>query len=432
MRIAMLSWESLHSIPVGGVGTHVTELAAALERRGHEVHVLTRVGPRQAEYDRIHGVHYQRVPYPGHRDFVDDINNMCRAMVDRFFILEKMTGPFDVVHAHDWLTASALIGIKQGRPKQRCLLTVHSTEYGRCGNVFHNGRSQRIREQERAGTCWADRIIAVSKALQAEIGWMYDVPAGKTRVVYNGVSPHRFDLAVDPGEFKRRVGIAPMDPMILFCGRLVWQKGPDLLLEAVPAALRCHGGAKFVIAGEGDMRGGLEQRARKLGVSHAMRFIGPRSGDDLVRFYKVSDAVCVPSRNEPFGIVVLEAWSAGKPVIVSEAGGPNEFVTHEVNGLKIYPRPDSVAWGLSRIFADFERGRQMGANGRREVEARFTWDRIAGDVLAVYDEGKVAPVAPAPPVRLMLTEPPVDADRDILSPPMLPLPSADRLVAQAV
>ena len=183
---------------------------------------------------------------------------------------------------------------------------------------------------------WADRVIAVSVSTQSEIRRMYEVPESKTSVVYNGVSAHRFDIDVDPGAVKRRLGIGPMDPTVLFCGRLTHQKGPDILLEAIPSILKHRAGAKFVFAGDGDMRGALEARARHLGVVPAVRFLGTRSGDDLVSLFKMADTVCVPSRNEPFGIVVLEAWSARKPVVVTQCGGPNEYVRHEETGLKIY------------------------------------------------------------------------------------------------
>jgi glycosyltransferase involved in cell wall biosynthesis len=389
MRIALLSWESLHSITVGGVASHVSELAAALERKGHETHIFTRMAPGQRYYERIDGVHYHRCPYPRHPDFVDDINNMCRAFVDQFFVVEDMVGRFDVVHAHDWLTANAMIWIKQGRG-HRGILTIHATEYARCGNAFPNGRSQRIRDQERAGAYWADRVIAVSHATRSEIAWMYQVPDWKTDVVYNGVSPHRFDSSVDPGEVKKQHGIGPLDPMVLFCGRLEWQKGPDLLVEAIPAVLRAQPAAKFVFVGEGGMRGQLEARVRQLGVAHAVRFLGFRGGVELQRLFKACETLCVPSRNEPFGIVVLEAWAARKPVVVTQNGGPNEYVTHEQDGLKIYPRPDSVAWGLTRLFSDFDHARRMGENGRRAVEERFTWDLIAEQTLTAYG------VEPAP------------------------------------
>ena len=383
MRIAMLSWESLHSIAVGGVAAHVTELAAALARRGHQVHVFTRRAFGQGGHDWTDGVHYHRCTYPPHSDFVDDVNNMCRSFVDRVFEVEDLVGRFDVIHAHDWLAANAMIWIKQGRG-HKCLFTIHSTEYARCGNAFPMGRAERIRYQERAGTYWADRIIAVSQATKDEISWMYEVPPGKTSVVYNGVSPQRFDQPTDPGADKRHYHIGPSDPTILFCGRLSWQKGPDILVEAIPQILRQHPSSRFVFAGDGDMKDSLESRIRQLGVAHAVRFLGYRNGDELVRLYKLAEVVCVPSRNEPFGIVVLEAWSASKPVIASQNGGPAEYVRHEVDGLKIYPTPDSVVWGVSRMFSDFVRARWMGRNGRKAVQERFTWDTITEQMLAIY------------------------------------------------
>src|SRR5205085_1453876 len=115
MRIAMFSWESLHSIAVGGVAAHVTELAAALERKGHDVHVFTRLVHGRAHYDRIHGVHYHRCPMHLMPDFVDEVNDMCRSFVHHCFGVEDFGGAFDVVHAHDWLAANAMIWMKQGR-----------------------------------------------------------------------------------------------------------------------------------------------------------------------------------------------------------------------------------------------------------------------------------------------------------------------------
>ena len=128
----------------------------------------------------------------------------------------------------------------------------------------------------------------------------------------------------------------------------------------------------------------VERRARQLGVWHAVRMLGYRNGQELPRLFRLSDVLCVPSRNEPFGIVVLEAWSAAKPVVVTHVGGPNEYVEHEQTGLKIAPRPDSTAWGLGTLFKDFDRARWMGENGRKTVLERFQWDGIAGQMLDIY------------------------------------------------
>ncbi len=395
MRIAMLSWETLHSIAVGGVSAHVTELAAALARQGHDVHVFTRIAPGQSDYAMHDGVHYYRCGYRGDREFVDDVNNMCRAFVHRVFGVEDSTGqPFDLIHAHDWLCANAMIWIKQGR-QRRGILTIHATEYGRCGNVFHGGRSARIRDQERAGCYWADHVIAVSHATRAEVMWMYEVPDWKCSVVYNGVSRHRFDRFIESDKVRKRYQIGPMDPVVLFCGRLAHQKGPDILLEAFPAALNRCGHSKLIFAGDGELRSELERRGRHLGVAHALRFLGYRNGEELVDLFKMCDVVCVPSRNEPFGIVVLEAWSAGKPVVVTHNGGPGEYVDHEVNGLKVYDTPNSVAWGLNRIFDDFDRARKMGEAGYEAVVDGFTWDIVAEQTLDVYIPARKQTVRPA-------------------------------------
>ena len=384
MRIAMLSWESLHSIPVGGVGVHVTELAAALQRKGHEIHIYTRMGHGQREYELIEGVHYHRCPFALNGNFVDEVNEMCRSFVRHLFSTEDFMGaPFDVVHAHDWLTANAMIWIKQGRGR-KTVFTIHSTEYGRSGNYFGNGQSVRVRFQERAGTEWADRVIAVSTPLKNEVMWMYNVPDGKLSVVHNGVNVHNYDGWVDPNEIRSRYGIGPVDPTVLFSGRLVHQTGPDLLIDAIPSVLRSHPHAKFVFAGDGEMRGGLERRAHQLGVAHATRFLGFQQNGTLANLYKACDAVCVPSRNEPFGIVVLEAWSAGKPVVSSRNGGPAEFVRHEVNGLKVDPNPNSIAWGLGTLFTNFEWARWMGRNGRHAAERDFSWDTAADRAMSAY------------------------------------------------
>jgi glycosyltransferase involved in cell wall biosynthesis len=162
------------------------------------------------------------------------------------------------------------------------------------------------------------------------------------------------------------------------------------LVEAIPAILKFYPQAKFVFAGDGEMLGQVQTRVHCLGLGHATRFLGFQSNGRLTSLYKACDVVCVPSRNEPFGIVLLEAWSAGKPVVATNRGGPAEFVWHEVNGLKVYPDPNSIAWGLGTLFTNFEWGRWMGRNGRIAVETAFCWDGIADQVLDVYRNARGA------------------------------------------
>lgn len=384
MRIALLSWESLHSIAVGGVAAHVSELAAALARGGDEVHVITRLGPGQRTYKLVDGVHYHRCAYDSRQDFISDIDNMCRAFVDRLWQIEDYSGTIDIVHGHDWLTANAASWARKGRGK-RVVMTFHSTEYGRSGNQFHGGLSHTIRGYEWRAQYDSDAVIGVSNAVAEEVIRIYETPRGKISVIYNGVNPRRFDGTIDVKKVKERCGILDGRPMVLFAGRLVFQKGPDDLIEAVPMVLGAKPEARFVFVGEGDMRHGLEERAAHLGIGHATRFLGWRGGEALADIYRATDIVCVPSRNEPFGIVILEAWSAGKPVVASMNGGPGEFVWHGVTGLKTLTDARSLAEAMVFLLNDIQLARWMGNNGRIAVETAFSWDHIAQRTRAVYE-----------------------------------------------
>ena len=137
MKIALCAWESLHSIPVGGVAPHVTELAAGLQRRGHEVHLYTRA-KESGSHSIVDGVHVHQVPIELDSDLVKECDNMCNAFTWYLKQTEDYMGQqFDIVHCHDWLAAKALVQLKQAGRK--CILTMHSTEFGRCGNTHVEG-----------------------------------------------------------------------------------------------------------------------------------------------------------------------------------------------------------------------------------------------------------------------------------------------------
>lgn len=384
MKIAFFSWESLHSIAVGGIAVHVSDLSRALAQKGHEIHVFTRMDNGQAHEEWIEGVCYHRCAYQHHHHFKDDVDNMCRAFLDRFLETERNTGRFDIVHSHDWLTANVIIWLKQKRD-YKAILTMHSTEYGRCGNNFGGMHSQDVAHLEWSGIYHANRVIAVSKTLKEELKWLYSSPDDKLNVVYNGVNAYQFDGWIDALAVRKLYEIGPDDPIILFVGRMVYQKGPDILIESIPNILYHYPNAKFVFAGDGGMRSYCEDLSRQRNVYHATRFLGSVNGWRLKDLFKSADCVVVPSRNEPFGIVILEAWSAGKPVVASSQGGPSEIVWHDVNGYKVNPQPDSINWGLGTMLEKKEHAQWMGRNGRLTAETTFSWDHIADDTLKVYN-----------------------------------------------
>lgn len=384
MRIAMFSWESLHSIFMGGLGVHVTELAAGLERRGHEVHVITRRKKDQAEYERIDGVHYYRIDHGLDTDFVKSMDMMCQAMAHKFSEITNMIGHFDLIHAHDWLAANAMKYAMDGFGT-RGILTMHSTEYGRDGNVFFDGYAREIRDAEAEGCYHADEIICVSHFLAEEVERIYAVPTTKMHVVPNGVNFRAFDGQIDPAVVKAEYGIAPMAPTIFAAGRMSLQKGMDMLVEAVPMVLASYPDARFIISGSGPEKEPVVEKAREMNVMDKIIFLDTLPRQKYIDLMRAVDIVAVPSRNEPFGIIVLEAWAAGKPVVATTAGGPREFVWHNVNGFHVEANPQGLAHGLGSLLANHEYGRWMGANGRKACEDMFNWDNVASFTEGVYE-----------------------------------------------
>jgi len=384
MRIAMFSWESLHSIFLGGLGVHVTELAAGLQRRGHEVHVITRRKQTQNSYDWIDGVHYHRIDHEVvEGDFVATMDKMCQSMADKFADITNMVGKFDLLHAHDWLTGNALKYSMQ-RFGTKGILSMHSTEYGRDGNVFYEGFAHDVRDCEAEACFHADQIICVSGFLAAEVERIYAVPHDKIHVVPNGVNYHAFDGLIDPAAIKAEYGIAPMAPTIFAAGRMSLQKGMDMLVEAVPMILASYPETKFIISGSGPEKDHVVRVAQEIGAMNNIIFLESLPRQKYIDLIRAVDIVAVPSRNEPFGIVVLEAWAAGKPVVCTTAGGPREFVWHNVNGFLVDANPGGLAHGIGSLLADHDHCRALGANGRKACEDMFNWDNVASYTEGVY------------------------------------------------
>ena len=380
MRIAMLSWESLYSIKVGGVAPHVSEISEALARRGHEVHIFTRRGDFES-YDKINGVHYQRADVDGSGDVLTQMNRMCDALYDRFGAVQNLFGKFDIVHGHDWHPVPALTRIKEhfGLP---FLLTMHSSEWGRNGNHFGHGISQEVSHREWLGCYEASKVIVTTRRMQDELMWIYSLPGDKISIIPNGIIMGKMRKGLDAGRVKEKYAIHPLAPMVLFCGRMSIQKGPDLLVEAVPRILRNRSDARFVFMGEGGMRQDCERRARELGIADACRFLGYTSSAEKEELVNACDLMCVPSRNEPFGVVVLEAWDACKPVVATEAVS---IINNFEDGLLAYIQPESIAWCINRLLANPEEMMKLARAGCSRIDAEFSWDRIAKRTEDVYE-----------------------------------------------
>jgi len=381
MRIGMFSWESLYSVKVGGVAPHVSEISEALVKRGHEVHIFTRRGDFET-YDRINGVHYQRADVDSSGDVLAQMHRMCDALYDRFEAVQKLFGRFDIVHGHDWHPVLALTRIKEGY-RLPFLLTMHSTEWGRNGNQFGYGISQEISHREWLGCYEASKVIVTTRRMLDELMWIYSLPEEKVRIIPNGIVTGKLRRVLDAGRIKEKYGVHPMAPLILFCGRMSIQKGPDILVEAMPRILSYRPDARFIFMGEGGMREECERRARELGVADACRFLGYTPSSEKQDLINACDMMCVPSRNEPFGVVVLEAWDACKPVVATEAVS---IIKNFEDGLLAYVQPESIAWCINRLLGNPDEMKKIAKAGCSRIDAEFSWERIAKRTEDVYEE----------------------------------------------
>lgn len=373
LRIAFFCWESLHSMRIGGLASAATNLAEKLAK-DHEVHYFT-LGTEEDKDAEINGVRYH-YSFPSGSNLIEYCKNMSLSMVDDYLQEEKRSG-FDILHFHDWHPAEALHFLQD----RTTVITLHSTEYGRNGNQFGDWwEFKEISGKEWYAALKAKKVSTVSKTLKNEVMWLYNVPEWKVSVIPNGINPQRFYMDVDSVDVKKEYGIDPQDPLVLYVGRLVRQKGPDLLLDALPGMK--NGGAKFFFAGDGGMRPYLENKARK--SNGAVRFLGYLPDKDFVKLLNASDLVAIPSRNEPFGLVLLEAWSAKKCVVASDVGGLAENIDNFENGVKVYPTPDSIGWGVDYVLGSNCKDK-MGNKGRKKLE-RFDWRNIANNMVGVYKD----------------------------------------------
>ncbi len=371
LKIAFFCWESLHAERVGGLARAATHLAETLGGN-HEVHFFTRGG----EDKEINGVHYHYCrPWGG--NIIDYCRDMSLKMVERF---KEFDSPkFDILHFNDWHVVEAMHILKD----RNTVFTFHSTEYGRNGNNFGDWwEFKEISGKEWYAGLIAKRITTVSNTLKNEVMWLYNIPDWKISVVPNGIVPEEFQADVDPGEVKEDYGLHPLAPLVFFAGRLVYQKGPDLLVDAIPFVLNHRWDVKFLFAGDGGMKLWLEERARGLPA----KFLGYLPDFEFVRLLNASDIVVIPSRNEPFGLVLLEAWSAERCVVATEVGGLGENIDNFVDGIKVYVNPGSIAWGINYVIDDPVGVQILGRRGKQKVERQFRWKVIADKMLKVYRE----------------------------------------------
>jgi glycogen(starch) synthase len=387
MRVLLVSWEYPPVIE-GGLGRHVRKLSEQLVRDGLEVHVLTRGGGRLPTEADQHGVIVHRVrerPFPKDPSafvrWVEAMNRHMHALAaelcDRF--------EFDLVHSHDWLVAGAAERASR-EIDQPWLVTVHATEYGRHQGWVQNHPQSHIHAAERAMVRRADHVITCSRYMRVHVANVFGVRPSKITAIPNGIDPRDLEPVSDDLPALRSRYADPDELLVLLVGRLVYEKGFHLALDALAPLVRRIGGLRFVVAGTGTAEAELKHQASTLGLAGHGAFLGWIGDDMLHSLYRVSDLCIVPSIYEPFGLVALEAMASGCLCVVADTGGLREVVPVEGTvGLRFPSRDAGALRGvLERVLTDDAERAQLVAEGREHV-LRFDWAEVARRTTEVYE-----------------------------------------------
>jgi len=283
--------------------------------------------------------------------------------------------PFDVIHAHVALPdgyAAMKLGEELERPK---VVTVHGADIYQ--NVY---RSRRCRRMVSEILDKAAKTIFVSNRLrdlaEERTGRSFD-----SVVIGNGVSPElHTEPRADSGDTSK--------PLTIFSASyLVPRKAVRYNISALAETLKKHRNMRYVIAGDGPELKDLVKLASDLGVTDQVEFVGLLSHRETVESMSSADVFSLPSWDEAFGVVYIEAMAQGKPVIACRGEGIEDVISHGVNGLLVEPRNvDSLADAFEFLITHPDEARSMGERARRHIMQNYTWAENAKKTLNVYEE----------------------------------------------
>ncbi|KXA94927.1 glycosyl transferase family 1 [candidate division MSBL1 archaeon SCGC-AAA259E19] len=411
MKILYYSYE-FPPFHVGGLGTYAQEMAKMFVKRDHSVTAFSKNPGDAPTHEIWKGIEVHR---PLLADIVDllpilmpgDVShwptssqeyfaevlmyNMLSATKTVNDLVSKDDREFDIIVAHDWLSAIAGIATKRELDLP-FVFHVHSTEQGRTRDG-----SETIKSLERSAARISDLVITVSDAMKGQLISLGYNPE-KIRAIPNGVDhekydPNRKEFSEDKNkEFREKIGVGD-DPMILFVGRLTWVKGVESLTKAMPTILSEIPDAKLVILGQGDqenaVRDVIENNDLHENVITHFKWV---EEEERLKYYAASDLCVFPSRYEPFGIVCTEAMSMGKPVVVGAKGTcgfREQVITSGADRCGSHVDPDSphdIAEFVIEILKDDDLRERMGNNARQRVLDNYTLDSVADRTLNTYEK----------------------------------------------
>ncbi|TET27379.1 MAG: glycosyltransferase family 1 protein [Candidatus Heimdallarchaeota archaeon] len=385
LNVLMLSWE-FPPFKVGGLAAHVYDLSKMLVKKDYTIHIVTCSFPGAADYELVDGVHVHRfdayeIPAP---EFLQWDLNMNVLMEKKAIEIVKKHD-IDVIHAHDWLVASAAIGLKHLFRKPM-IATIHSLERGRRNGLYNDGQHM-IDQIENFLIQEAWHNIVCSQYMQSLCHFSFTFPNDKMTIIPNGVRYDDFSVKLSKGDaVKHHKKYALIEEQIVaYIGRLVPEKGVNVLLGAVKPVLEKMPNTKFVVAGEGWHRNELQRITKELKIEEKVLFTGYLPEEDFLAYFNVSDILVVPSTYEPFGIVALEGMATKTPIIVSDVGGLSEIVDHQWTGMKV-PADNSqaLADSIIELLTNETLRNRIVSNAVDKLKHVYDWSIIADHTIKVY------------------------------------------------
>ena len=385
MKILMLTWEYPPRV-VGGIARVVYDISRTLLKDGHDVTVITYKDGDAPYFEDDKGVKVYRVDnyMINPNNFIDWVMQLNFNLVAKANEVMAEQEKFDVIHAHDWLVAYAAKTLKNSY-NIPIVSTIHATEAGRNSGI-HDEQQRYINDTEWMLTYESAEVIVNSNYMKGELQRLFGLPYEKINVIPNGVNLSLFNGIERDYNFRRKYAM-DNEKIILFMGRLVYEKGIQHLISAMPKILAGYHDTNLVICVKGGMMYELKAQLNAIGIGNKVYFAGYMNGKDVQRMYKAADIAVFPSTYEPFGIVALEAMLSENPIVVSDIGGLNEIVDHRVNGMKAYcGNPNSIADSILELLYDHKLCSEITKKAKNKVRNEYNWSKIAQDTHFTYQK----------------------------------------------
>ncbi|MDK7181086.1 D-inositol-3-phosphate glycosyltransferase [Corynebacterium riegelii] len=403
MRVAMIS---MHTSPLeqpgmgdaGGLNVYVHNTAIQLARRGVEVDVFTRATrPSQGEIvqaeDGYRVVNIVAGPYEGLEK--EDLPTQLAAFSGGVVQFARANSvDYDLIHSHYWLSGQVgwLLSDLAGVPLVHTGHTWAAVKNAYAADASES-EARRICEQQLVDN--AEALVVNTEDETMQLARFYDVNPEKIDVVSPGADTQLFTPGTNRNTemARRQLGIPLHAKVVAFVGRLQDFKGPQVLLRAMGEVARrrkVDAPLRVIICGGASGAGASVERyhdiAREEGIACITRFLGPRPPQELVSVYQAADVIAVPSYNESFGLVAVEAQATGTPVVAARVGGLPLAVADQETGLLVDGH-GSAAWAdaLELLLADDSLRITMGRTATGHA-AKFSWAASAQRLIEVYEE----------------------------------------------